>query len=133
MLLRYIGLLLLTLGLLGGGISTSAMAATDVQPSQYEVVLTPSASSSSDVSTGEGGDGDLVSGGDGDMVNPGNQGATGNGSVTSGHQNATATKPISGRLPQLSEQQWVGFGAMLGIIMLLLLGIWNLSRKNRRS
>ncbi|HIW71388.1 MAG TPA: hypothetical protein H9875_02050 [Candidatus Levilactobacillus faecigallinarum] len=134
MRLRKVMLLLLSLGLFGWGITTSANAASDLQQSQYEITLTPpNASSSSSVATGEAND--LISGesstGQGTTVKP--TSSSGQSALVAGSQNATAAKPASGRLPQLSEQQWYLFGSLLGVILLLLFWVWKLSRKNRHS
>ncbi|GEO67352.1 hypothetical protein [Levilactobacillus spicheri] len=130
MRLRWIRLL--GLGLLCWGIATPVHAATDVQSAQYEVQLTPAKDSSS-ISTG--GAGDLGSGEAGNQASSGTTGSSNGQQPTTqtGSQGTTAAaKPtLTGRLPQLSEQQWVGFGSLIGIITLLLFWIWKLRRRDR--
>lgn len=124
MRIRWISLLL-SLLLFGWWGSTPVQAATDTQQSQYEVKLTPSAST-----TESGGDGDYVTG---NSNNP--TSSTGHKpSITAqGAQGATASRPTTGRLPQLSEGQWYGVASLIGVIMLLLFWVVKLSRRNRRS
>ncbi|KRK95524.1 hypothetical protein FD25_GL000907 [Levilactobacillus acidifarinae DSM 19394] len=119
-----------------GGI-VPVKGASDVQQSQYEVQLTPE----NQIGTGNGGS--QVGGSTGDSSHPvtnntNGQGATVTGSSTPAQTTApqyaaAAPTSLSGRLPQLSEQQWTGFG-LLGVIILgLMFWVWKLSRKNRRS
>lgn len=134
--------LLLTWVVMGvWGLSSPVLAATDSQRSQYEVQLAPpksvqSGSDSAVVSGNEDDAGQSNTGNTNGQAGTGADAATVTGSrPTTGTaaQAATATKPTTGRLPQLSEQQWAGFG-LLGVIILgLMFWVWKLSRRNRRS
>lgn len=136
MRIRYICLLLLSFATLAWGMSSPAQAATDIQQSQYEVRLTPPNQllTGSDGAVIDGSEGDAGQPSTGNTTSQGTNAATGNQAPVTATQYADASKtPLSGRLPQLSEQQWTGFKLIGVIIMALLLGIWKLSRKTRRS
>lgn len=121
---RTIVLLLISWGLLGSGVGATAYAASDVEQSKYEIKLTP-ATHPTKTTTQTGAEGALISGNhqSNHRDTPTNQ---------SGAQAVTAQKAaFTGRLPQLSEQQWYGFGSLLGVILLLLYWVWKLTRKRR--
>lgn len=136
MRLKWFGWLLVGLLWCWGGV-TPVQAATDAQQSQYQVKLTPSASSVT-----SGSDGNLVSGGSGAT---GSTGATGHHPSALGDSAGSAASPAAatgqqaasaqptGRLPQLSEGQWLGLASLLGIILCLMLGVWHLSRRGATS
>ncbi|WP_024747923.1 hypothetical protein [Levilactobacillus namurensis] len=136
MRLKWIGWLLVGLLWCWGGV-TPVQAATDAQQSQYQVKLTPSASSVT-----SGSDGNLVSGGSGATGSTGatdhhpsapnhSAGSAATTATTTGQQAASAQP--TGRLPQLSEGQWLGLASLLGIILCLMLGVWRLSRRGIAS
>ncbi|MFC6290400.1 LPXTG cell wall anchor domain-containing protein [Levilactobacillus angrenensis] len=150
MRLRDLGLLVLSLLIVGWGIPATARA-DDVQQSQYSVTLTKPKTSSSPAI--DGGGGALIDGDDGDTVsgNPvngnshsagatsptgtnGGQGAT--VSPTSGSRNGqaalVATRSTTGRLPQTSEA-WFGLSTMAGVIILLLVWIGILFKRRKQQ
>ncbi|AYM03906.1 LPXTG cell wall anchor domain-containing protein [Levilactobacillus yiduensis] len=150
MRLRDIGLLVLSLLIVGWGIPTAARA-DDVQQSQYSVTLTKPKTSPSPVINGGGGA--LIDGEDGDTVNGnpvnghthsagatsptganGGQGATVSPahSKQSGQAALVATRSTTGRLPQTSET-WFGLGTMTGVIMLLLVWIGILFKRRKQQ
>jgi len=138
--MRFKKIWLLLLGLLivaGGGQSVVALA--DVQQSTYQVELTPSKDTSGALA---GGDGDFAVGDSGNhsgssiakspsgsRVSP--TAAQGqDGDQVSGTPSRSG---LSGRLPQLSEGQWYGFGSMAGIIILLLIWIGMLLKRRKQE
>ncbi|MDT7012879.1 tumor necrosis factor receptor family protein [Levilactobacillus namurensis] len=139
MRLKWIGWLLVGLLWCWGGV-TPVQAATDAQQSQYQVKLTPSASSVT-----SGSDGNLVSGGSGATGSTGSTESTDHHPSAPGDSAGSAASPSAatgqqaasaqptGRLPQLSEGQWLGLASLLGIILCLMLGVWHLSRRGATS
>lgn len=133
---RKLSLLLLSVLLGGWGLSTPVYAASDLQQSQYEVTLTPPKTSLAPLLTG--GDGALATTPTHPTSTAGGAGSTAAPVASSHTTNTTATsseapsQALTGRLPQLSEQQWTGLG-LLSIILGLMFLAWRLSRKSRRS
>lgn len=146
MRLRDLGLLVLSLLIVGWGLPTTARA-DDVQQSHYSVTLTKPKSGTSLT----GGDGALIDGNTGDAVS----GKTNNNHATSTAPNATGTSGgqgatvspvdsqkqttsatqhngVTGRLPQTSEE-WFGAGTMAGIILLLLVWIGILLKRRKQQ
>ncbi|MCT3573256.1 hypothetical protein [Levilactobacillus brevis] len=138
--MRFKKIWLLLLGLLivaGGGQSVVALA--DVQQSTYQVELTPSKDASSAIA---GGDGDSVTGDSGDHGgSPATKSPSGNRVTPTAAQGQDGDQVpgtpmrsgLSGRLPQLSEGQWYGFGSMAGIIVLLLIWIGMLLKRRKQE
>jgi len=147
MRLRDLGLLVLSLLIVGWGMPATARA-DDVQQSHYSVALTkPPATGTSDVTGGgagatiDGNDGDTVTGNDNSgssSTSPatntnGGQGATvspTNGKVTRASQ--VSHHVLAGRLPQTSEV-WFGFSTLAGIILLLLAWIGILLKRRKQQ
>ncbi|WP_125582618.1 LPXTG cell wall anchor domain-containing protein [Levilactobacillus cerevisiae] len=136
MRLRDLGLLVLSLLIVGWGLPTTARA-DDVQQSHYSVVLTKPTSSSTNLNGGDGDGitGDKVNNSSSSKTSPspttntnGGQGAT----VSPTNSQGTSAKGITGRLPQTSEA-WFGFGTMAGIIMLLLVWIGILLKRRKQQ
>lgn len=149
MRLRDLGLLVLSLLIVGWGLPTTARA-DDVQQSHYSVTLTKPATSTSPITNN--GAGALITGDDGDQVSGqkgnGNRHSAGTTSPTetNGGQGATvsstnsrngqaalvASHSTTGRLPQTSET-WFGLGTMAGVILLLLVWIGILFKKRKQQ
>lgn len=130
---RKLSLLLLSMLFWSWGFSSPVSAASDLQQSQYEVTLTPPHSTLPPLLTGGGGafattpvSQTPTTGGSGSLA------STPTATSETPTSGSSASQTLSGRLPQLSEQQWAGLG-LLSLILILMFLAWRLSRKSRRS